>query len=81
LNRPLGIINIPGKQDDPLYEANKEISENFREGLSRMTGIKSNKIVLEKINIISSKADYSLFEKDIEKSQSLHPHPNQTLFG
>lgn len=81
LNRPLGILHLPNKKDDPLYQANKEISVNFREGLSKMTGIKSNKIALEKINIISSKADYSLFEKDIEQSKSVPKNPNQTLFG
>ncbi len=65
LNRPLGIVSIQNKQDDPLYEANKEIAENYREGLFKMTGIKPNKIALEKINIISSKADYSVFDNEI----------------
>lgn len=65
LNRPLGIVSIPGKQDDPLYEANMEISKNYKAGLSKMTGLKPDKIIVEKINIISSKADYSIFDKDI----------------
>lgn len=65
LNRPIGIIHIKDRQEDPLYEANKEIVENYKEGLSKMTGVKLDKITLEKINVISSKADYPLFDNEI----------------
>ena len=79
MNRVLGIVSIPNKNDSPLYEANNAIIHNHREGLSKMTGLKPNKIVLSKICAISSKNDYLVFENDITTSLKLQSH-NKALF-
>jgi len=44
-----------------------------------MTGLKSNKIVIEKIIEIASKTDYGLLERSIEKTITNKNQPN-TLF-
>lgn len=79
LNRPLGIICLADKLNDPLYAANTAIIENFKEGVSQMTGLKQNKLSLDKISIISSKADYDLFENEIRNKLPSHDS-TKTLF-
>lgn len=79
LNRALGIVSVPNKHDSPLYEANNVIIRHHREGLSKMTGLKPNKIITNKICAISSKSDYLVFENDISTLLKLQSQ-NKALF-
>lgn len=81
-SRPIGIIN-PFQSDIDLstYNANKEIIQNSKKGLSKFTDIKEDKILTSEILIIKSKDDYNEFEEIINKRQSQIKQNNTTLFG
>ncbi len=65
LNRPLGIIVLPGMELDPLFEANTKIIQNTKSGLAEITGLKPDKIKIEKCYSISQKSDYAVFENAV----------------
>lgn len=81
-NRPIGIIN-PFQTDInlPTYNANKEIIENNKKGLSKFTDIKEDKILTTKILIIKSKDDYQELEELINIRQTQIEQNKTTLFG
>lgn len=82
IQRPLGIANpIKLDYEDPTYNANKEIIENRKSGLSKFTELKEDKILTKEIFIIKSKDDYTEFESIVEKGQKKVTQINTTLFG
>lgn len=60
--RPLGIVNIAVMDSDPSFEANMLLMQNFKSGLSRITGVKAEKILAQPI-LIGQKADYGKMEE------------------
>jgi predicted Rossmann fold nucleotide-binding protein DprA/Smf involved in DNA uptake len=68
LNRPLGIINLPEMEMDPTFEANTMLLKNTRIALSEITGLKSDKVLIEKCISISQKGDYMVFENALKNS-------------
>lgn len=82
IQRPLGIVNpIKLDYEDPTYNANKEIIENKKGGLSKFTELKEDKIQTKEIFVIKSKDDYTEFETILEKGQKKVTQVNTTLFG
>jgi DNA processing protein len=82
IQRPLGIVNpIKLDYEDPTYNANKEIIENKKSGLSKFTELKEDKIQTKEIFVIKSKDDYAEFETILEKGQRKATQVNTTLFG
>jgi len=75
LPRPFAVIKpIEREKDLQEYEANMEIIENKEFGIAKMTGIKSDKIRISKIEVIAEKIEYdgfaSLIENSIKKSSA-----------
>ncbi|WP_028123657.1 DNA-processing protein DprA [Epilithonimonas tenax] len=61
--RPFAVINpVPSDFELPTYNANKEIIQNGKNGLSKFTDTKEDKIQTSKIFVIKSKDDYTEFE-------------------
>ena len=52
-------------ESDPLYEANTKIIQNTKSGLAEITGLKPDKIKIEKCYGISQKSDYAIFENAV----------------
>lgn len=79
-NRPLAVIN-PLKEDEvlPSYSANITIRDNQLIGLSKITGLKIDKISTKNIVLIKSKEDYGLFDKVIVQ-KNINNQVNKTLF-
>jgi DNA processing protein len=65
LNRPLGVISLPNMESDIAFEANNLIINNTKKALCDITGLKSDKIHIEKCYSISQKSDYLVFENAI----------------
>lgn len=81
LSRPLAIINpIHSDLDLPKYSANKEIIENYKNGLAKFANIKIDKIQTSTILIIKSKEDYPAFERLIEIWRKSTKPSYRTLF-
>lgn len=78
--RPIAIIQpIEADFDLPTYNANKEIIQHKKIGLSKFTELKVEKILTSKIFVIRSKEDYINFEKLMNLTSNLE-HSNRTLF-
>jgi DNA processing protein len=79
--RPIAVINpVQSDFEIPSYKANKEIILNNKEGLSKFTELKVDKIKTSEIFIIKSKNDYTEFENlMINKSLNVEIS-NPTLF-
>lgn len=73
LPKPVAIIN-PIKQDFDLitYNANKEIIINQKQGLSKFTELKKEKILTSEILILKSKEDYPKYENLIFAQKKLN---------
>jgi DNA processing protein len=79
--RPIAVINpIPSDFELPIFNANKEIIENRKKGLSKFTELKEDKILTSKIFIIKSKADYADFENLLILKQKDVDMTSKTLF-
>lgn len=81
LSRPIAVIN-PVQSDFDLssYNANKEIVLNNKNGLTKFTDLKTEKIQTSEILIIKSKEDYSEFEYLMKKRANYDQYA-VTLFG
>lgn len=81
-DRPIGIINpFQSDIDLPTYNANKEIINNNKKGLSIFADIKEDKILTPKIFIIKSKDDYKELEEVISKNHKKIEQKSVTLFN
>jgi len=79
--RPIGVINpVNSDFDLPTYNANKEIIQNSKKGLSKFTELKEDKIQTSKIFIIKSKDDYKEFENLMTNRSKNVEQSNTTLF-
>ncbi|MGE8342531.1 MAG: DNA-processing protein DprA [Flavobacterium sp.] len=79
--RPIAVINpVESDFNLPSYNANKEIIENNRKGLSKFIELKEDKIQTSNIFIINSKNDYIEFEKLIINNPPQLNKQNATLF-
>jgi DNA processing protein len=65
----------------PTYNANKEIIQNSKKGLSKFTELKEEKILTTKIFVIKSKEDYEKFEILMNNRSNNFEQTNTTLFG
>lgn len=80
--RPIAVINpVPKDFEQLTYNANKEIIENDKKGLSKFTELKEEKIQTSKIFIIKSKDNYEEFEKLMMKKTNNVAQSTTTLFG
>lgn len=80
--RPIAVINpVQTDFDLPTYNANKEIILNSKEGLSKFTELKEDKIQTSKIFVIKSKDDYTEFENLMTNRPKNIEQSNTTLFG
>lgn len=80
--RPIAVINpILSDFNLPTYNANKEIIQNNKEGLSKFTELKESKIQTSKIFVIKSKEDYTEFEKLMTHRPKNIEQLNINLFG
>jgi len=68
LNRPLAVINLPEMDLDPTFGANSLLIKNTKMGLAEITGLKYDKVQIEKCISISNKEDYKIFESTLKKS-------------
>lgn len=68
--RPIAIINpIKSDFDLPTYNANKEIIQKSKKGLSHFVALKEDKIQTSKIFILKSKENYKEFESLMDDSK------------
>ncbi|OCB69007.1 DNA-processing protein DprA [Flavobacterium crassostreae] len=80
--RPIAIINpVPSDFELPTYNANKEIIQNSKKGLSKFTELKEDKIQTSKIFVIKSKDNYKEFENLMSYNAKNIEQSNTTLFG
>lgn len=80
--RPIAVINpVQSDFDLPTYNANTEIIQNSRKGLSKFIELKEDKIQTSKIFIIKSKDDYTEFEKLMTNTPRKIDQSNTKLFG
>jgi len=80
--RPIAVVNpVQSDFDLPTYNANKEIIQNNKKGLSKFTEIKEDKIQTTKIFILKSKDDYTEFEALMNSRPQKIEQTNTTLFG
>jgi DNA processing protein len=78
--RPFAFIKpLPGDENLESYSANKILTENPMVGLSKITGLKSEKIVTRKAISLSSKADYAIFDEALLTNDKKKSVP-KTLF-
>ena len=79
--RPIAVVN-PFQTDIelPSYNANKEIILNGKQGLSKFTELKEDKILTTSIFTIKSKDDYTEFEKLMVEKLKSKEKTNSTLF-
>ena len=81
MQRPIAVINpVPMDFEQATYNANKEIIENDKKGLSKFTELKEGKIRTPKIFIIKSKDDYKEFEKIMINKPKNIEQSNMSLF-
>ena len=73
------MIGISGKENDALYGANQSILEDGKVGLSKITGLKMDKIDV-KISPIKTKSDYLPFLHAMESGIPPSSHNLNTLF-
>lgn len=80
--RPIAVINpVPSDFELPTYNANKEIIQNDKKGLSKFTETKEDRIQTSKIFVIKSKDDYTEFEALMtDKTKNIELF-NTTLFN
>lgn len=71
LHRPLGVVCIAGINDDISFEANRLLTTQGKEGLSLMTGIKSEMINVTRIIPISQKTDYDNLQHAMKEANRL----------
>jgi DNA processing protein len=80
-HRPIAVIHpVQSDFDLPSYNANREIILHYKNGLSKFTEIKEDKIQASKIFVLKSKENYIEFENLMINNSKNIEELNTTLF-